>query len=76
MNTLATAPTPQYIDIQGNKLAIIPAEYFEELLQKIEDYEEMEDLDLYFQGKEDEEPAEPADIVFKRIEEKRAKNGR
>lgn len=76
MNRLAVTPTPQYIDIQGNKLAIIPAEYFEELLQKVEDYEEKEDLELYFQGKKDEEPAEPAEIVFKRIEEKRAKNGR
>lgn len=76
MNTFANTQIPQYINIQGNKLAVVPAEYFDELLQKIEFYEEKEDLELYLEGKKDEEPAEPAEIVFKRIEENRVKDGR
>ncbi|MFJ1491643.1 hypothetical protein [Capnocytophaga canis] len=44
MNTLANTQIPQYINIQGKKLAIIPAEHYEELVQKVEFYEEEENF--------------------------------
>ncbi|MFJ1491641.1 hypothetical protein [Capnocytophaga canis] len=46
MNTLANTQIPQYINIQGKKLAIIPAEHYEELVQKVELYEEN---DFYYE---------------------------
>lgn len=64
---------PQYItDFKGSTFAVIPIKEYEELLSKIK---ELEDLELYLEGKEDQVPGEPAEIVFKRIEENRAKNG-
>lgn len=73
---MITITQPKYItDVQGETIsAIIPIDEYNELIKIAELYEEMEDIELYFEGKEEGEPAEPAEIVFKRIEEKRAKN--
>lgn len=73
---MITITPPKYItDVQGETIsAIIPIDEYNELIKIAELYEEMEDIELYFEGKEEVEPAEPAEIVFKRIEEKRAKN--
>ena len=59
-------------DRQSNTLsAVIPIEQYNELLRIAELYEELEDLQLYYESKADPPPAEPADIVFKRIEARR-----
>ena len=59
-------------DRQDNTLsAIVPIEQYNELLRIAELYEELEDLQLYYESKADPTPAEPADIVFKRIETRR-----
>ena len=59
-------------DRQGNTLsAVIPIEQYNELLRIAELYEELEDLQLYYESKADPTPAEPVDIVFKRIEARR-----
>lgn len=64
---------PQYItDFKGSTFAVIPIKEYEELLSRIE---ELEDLELYLEGKEDQVPGEPAKIVFKRIEKNRTENG-
>ena len=56
-------------DRQGNTLsAVIPIEQYNELLRIAELYEELEDLQLYYESKAD---PTPADIVFKRIEARR-----
>lgn len=56
-------------DRQGNTLsAVVPIEQYNELLRIAELYEELEDLQLYYESKADPTPAEPADIGFKRIE--------
>lgn len=65
---------PQFFtDNKGNSIVMLTKDYYNELLSRIE---ELEDLELYLEGKKDQEPGEPAEIVFKRIEENRAKNGR
>lgn len=59
-------------DRQGNTLsAVVPIEQYNELLRIAELYEELEDLQLYYESKADPTPAEPVDIVFKRIEARR-----
>ena len=62
-------------DRQGNTLsAVVPIEQYNELLRIAELYEELEDLQLYYESKADPTPAEPVDIVFKRIEARRNQN--
>ena len=62
-------------DRQGNTLsAVVPIEQYNELLRIAELYEELEDLQLYYESKADPTPAEPADIVLKRIEARRNQN--
>lgn len=48
MNTLANQ-VPQYINIQGNKLAVVPAEHYEELVKKVQKVEFYEEDDFYYE---------------------------
>ena len=68
--------TPQFLtDSNGNSLALIPADEYRELLALVEMYEELEDIRFVREAKADPLPAEPIDVVFKRMEAYRKKNG-
>ena len=72
MNTMILQEPTFLTDRQGNTLsAVVPIEQYNELLRIAELYEELEDLQLYYESKADPTPAESADIVFKRIEVRR-----
>ena len=72
MNTMILQEPTFLTDRQGNTLsAVVPIEQYNELLRIAELYEELEDLQLYYESKADPTPAEPVDIVFKRIEARR-----
>jgi hypothetical protein len=72
MNTMILQEPTFLTDRQGNTLsAVVPIEQYNELLRIAELYEELEDLQLYYESKADPTPADPADIVFKRIEARR-----
>ena len=63
---------PQYItDNQGRKIsAVLPIKEFKSLLEELED---LYDIRLFDEGKEDNEPGIPIDEAFKKIEAKRKK---
>ena len=66
--------TPQFLtDSNGNSLALIPADEYRELLALVEMYEELEDIRSVREAKGEE--TEPIDVVFKRMEAYRKKNG-
>ena len=68
--------TPQFLtNSEGNSFALTPAEEYRELLSLVEMYEEMEDIRAAREVRENPSPAEPIDVVFKRMEEYRKKHG-
>lgn len=69
---------PQFItDFNGEKISVIlPINEYNELLQITELYEDLEDLELYYEAKKNNEPSELADVVFSRIEKNRRQNGK
>ena len=68
--------TPQFLtNSEGNSFALIHAEEYRELLSLVEMYEEMEDIRAAREARENPSPAEPIDVVFKRMEEYRKKHG-
>lgn len=61
---------PQYItDSEGKKLSVIIG--VQEFNNILEELEELEDIRLYDDAKEDTEPSIPIDEAFKMIEAKR-----
>jgi tRNA(Ile2) C34 agmatinyltransferase TiaS len=64
---------PQYItDEKGKKISVIlPMKDFKNI---IEELEELEDIKLYDEVKNSNEPSIAIDIAFKEIEDKRRKN--
>ncbi len=64
--------TPNYItDRSGKKIsAILPIQEFNDILAHLE---ELEDIQLYDEAKQDKSPSIPIDEAFKKIEAKRKK---
>ncbi|MBK8683163.1 MAG: hypothetical protein IPN31_14905 [Bacteroidetes bacterium] len=62
--------TPQYItDSTGKKISVVlPLNDFKAILEELE---ELEDIKLYDESKESNEPSIPIEDAFKIIEEKR-----
>ena len=69
-----TAIHPQFItDIKGKKVsAIIPIKEYNQILEELED---LEDIILYDQSKNDNEPAISKSTAIQMIEAERKKNG-
>jgi hypothetical protein len=69
-----TAIHPQFItDIKGKKVsAIIPIKEYNQILEELED---LEDIILYDQSKNDNEPAIPKSKAMQMIEAERKKLG-
>ncbi len=63
---------PQFItDGMGRKLSVIvPIEEYKKMIEELED---LEDVRLYDESKEDNEPSIPIDDAFKQIEANRKK---
>ena len=61
---------PQYItDNSGNKISVIlPMQEFKAMMEEIE---ELEDIKLFDEAKQSDEPSIPIDDAFKMIEAKR-----
>lgn len=63
--------TTYITDHQGKTIsAVVPINDFKKMIEIIEDYENLKDLQLYEEAKKDKAPAEPMEIVFDRIEKK------
>ena len=72
--TLQNIPIPQILtDSNGDGIAIISADEYNYLLSATEIYEDMMDIQEFEAAKRQEKA--PLDIVLKRLEEKRKKNG-